>query len=184
MIFREGVVSEKPAKSGKGCYANIGLSKDVKLDKIIEPGFRVTVKLLPQVEGSKKIKGLAVSPRVPLQENGLYWGYDVRLAKCFTEVIDNCPYKNGYDLLIGTSDKGSPVSKLPIQKKYRHCIIFFGGVDGLEQVFQDDEKLSGKEPSTFFNYYVNTCPKQGSRTIRTEEAIFISLAMLYTKLTV
>jgi len=39
------------------------------------------------------------------------------------------------------------------------------------------------DPSVLFDLYVNTCPSQGSRTIRTEEAILISLAALQPGLT-
>lgn len=31
-----------------------------------------------------------------------------------------------------------------------------------------------------FDYYINTCPNQGSRTIRTEEAVLISMTYLQT----
>jgi len=33
-----------------------------------------------------------------------------------------------------------------------------------------------------FDMYLNTCPEQGVRTIRTEEAIVLSMATIYPKL--
>ena len=39
-----------------------------------------------------------------------------------------------------------------------------------------------EDPSVLFDMYLNTCPKQGSRTIRTEEAILVSLAALRPKI--
>ena len=36
----------------------------------------------------------------------------------------------------------------------------------------------GGDPSALFDFWLNTCCPQGSRTIRTEEAILISLAFL------
>lgn len=40
----------------------------------------------------------------------------------------------------------------------------------------------GMTAEQLFHFYVNTCPQQGSRTIRTEEAILISLSCLREKL--
>lgn len=47
----------------------------------------------------------------------------------------------------------------------------FGGLKGLEYSLEADESLNIEEPSLLFDHYVNTCPNQGSRTIRTEVCI-------------
>lgn len=67
--------------------------------------------------------------------------------------------------------------KLPA---FKHMIVVFGGVHGLEDIVENDTDLSmsGNEAYRLFNAWVNTCPSQGSRTIRTEEAVLISLARL------
>ena len=59
-------------------------------------------------------------------------------------------------------------------------MVVFGGVLGLEEAVACDEMLTigPQDTATLFDQYVNTCPTQGSRTIRTEEAILISLAAL------
>lgn len=44
--YREGVVCDKQAKDGHS-YANVGLLNDVLIDKALEPGVRVTVKMEP-----------------------------------------------------------------------------------------------------------------------------------------
>lgn len=46
--------------------------------------------------------------------------------------------------------------------------MVFGGLQGLEAGVDADPNLEVAEPSVLFDRYVNTCPKQGSRTIRTE----------------
>ncbi|XP_075231537.1 28S rRNA (uridine-N(3))-methyltransferase [Lycorma delicatula] len=182
--FREGIVSGVPIKKKHGSYVNVGLNKDVRVDKVLTPKLRVTVKLLQSKDGSKIQYGTVVPPSQPKLELGVYWGYTVRLADSLSEVFMNTPYKNGYDLTVGTSDKGFSVDKLfdnkedNKQKDYKHCLIVFGGVDGLETALECDDKLSVDDVSLLFDMYVNTCPKQGSRTIRTEEAILISLAEL------
>lgn len=88
-------MTEKPVKSGKGSIVNIGLLQDVHVDRLLTPGLRCTVKLLPKEEGSKKLKGVIVSPSTPLKELGVYWGYSVRLAKSLSQVFSQSPYKDG-----------------------------------------------------------------------------------------
>ena len=43
--FREGVVVNRPVKDGNGSLVNVGLQKEVSIDKRLKPGTRVTVKL-------------------------------------------------------------------------------------------------------------------------------------------
>lgn len=50
----------------------------------------------------------------------------------------------------------------------RHLLVVFGGPDGLESSLQLDEALEVDNVRDFFPIYLNTCPDQGSRTIRTE----------------
>ena len=57
-------------------------------------------------------------------------------------------------------------------------LIVFGGLKGLEASLESDESLQVSDPSLLFNHYINTCPGQGSRTIRTEEAILITMATI------
>lgn len=92
--FREGVVSNKPVKPGRGSIVNVGLLKEVHVDKLLTPGIRCTVKLLPQ-ESSKKLKGVVVAPSSPKSEMGVYWGYTIRLANSLSKVFSQCPYKDG-----------------------------------------------------------------------------------------
>ena len=54
--------------------------------------------------------------------------------------------------------------------------MVFGGLQGLEAAVDADPNLEVAEPSVLFDLYVNTCPSQGSRTIRTEVSPPASLA--------
>lgn len=65
---------------------------------------------------------------------------------------------------------------------YDHALIIFGGLKGLEEAVENDETFNTDDPSDLFEYYLNTLPNQGSRTIRTEEAIIVTLASLRAKL--
>lgn len=125
-----------------------------------------------------------VPPSRPREQAGLYWGYTVRIAAGVAGLMRDCPFPGGYDLKIGTSEHGQVVQPgdllLP---RFKHVLVAFGGPEGLEDALQHDKKLSGKQPVEVFDLYLNTCPEQGSRTIRTEEAILISAAFLQTAIT-
>lgn len=83
------------------------LPQDVRIDKQLQSGLRVTVQLsqthspgtfafilhfmnsshqcvCPSPAESKHCKGVVVAPHVPRTGGGLYWGYSVRLASCLS----------------------------------------------------------------------------------------------------
>jgi len=118
---------------------------------------------------------------LPKIESNLYWGYVVRTADSFSSVFTQCPYDDpGYDVTIGTSDKGTSIedSSFELKPVFQHMLIVFGGLHGLEFALENDESLIGNDVAAHFDHYLNTCPGQGSRTIRTEEAILITMARL------
>ncbi len=55
----------------------------------------------------------------------------------------------------------------------RHLLVVFGGVQGLETSLDADPALTVEEPRLLFDHYLNTCPGQGSRTIRTEVGLCV-----------
>ncbi|XP_058473269.1 putative methyltransferase C9orf114 homolog [Solea solea] len=181
--YREGIVLDRPSKQGKGSLVNCGMRKDVRIDKQLQSGLRVTVQLNnKQKQDSKMYQGVVVAPHVPRTEGGLYWGYSVRLASCLSAVFTECPYKEGYDVTIGTSERGSNMDQTTLSP-FKHLLIIFGGLQGLEASVDSDQNLEVTDPSVLFDLYLNTCPGQGSRTIRTEEAILISMSGLRQKIT-
>lgn len=181
--FREGVTVRRPTKPGAGSWANVGLRQCARLGVRIEPGVRVTVRLSDASSGSKKkvrvLEGRAVAPSTPRTERGLYWGYTTRVAGGLGRVLSECPYDGGYDLTIGTSERGTDAAsegfKLP---PFRHMLIVFGGLGGLEDAIEGDESLPVGQADSLFRMYINSCANQGSRTIRTEEALPITLSLL------
>eukprot|EP00958_Prasinococcus_capsulatus_P029795 scaffold7698_cov444-Prasinococcus_capsulatus_cf.AAC.1 len=66
--------------------------------------------------------------------------------------------------------------------KYDHLLIVFGGVYGLEASCGADPDNTFQPPTALldeqFHCYLNLCPTQGSRTIRTEEAVLMCLTAL------
>ncbi|KAI9179658.1 hypothetical protein H9P43_004986 [Blastocladiella emersonii ATCC 22665] len=64
--------------------------------------------------------------------------------------------------------------------KFHRALVVFGGVKGVEAALDADEQLdvAAEDAHQLFDHWLNTCPGQGSRTIRTEEAVLVSLAVL------
>ena len=94
---------------------NIGLQKDCCIDKNLTAGVRVTVRLHKDLQSNcKQIRTEVVSPSEPREKRGLYWGYSVRLADSLSTVFSQCPYKGGYDLTVGTSERGQIVDECQV----------------------------------------------------------------------
>ena len=78
-----------------------------RIDRKLAPGIRCTVKIDPTAYGKPgAIKGTVVSPSAPREDDGTYWGYTLRIANSINDVFDGCPFDKGYDLKIGTSERG------------------------------------------------------------------------------
>ena len=214
--YREGITTEELSKvgysSGTGVESrkkkknratkalpelsatpvDVGFTHPVTVPSSIPPSSRVTIKFPDTFGGANKdilqLAAEVVAPSAPREEAGYYWGYTVRSAYTLSTVLTESPFDGGYDLTLGTSERGKPISNLIRPSKdealipeFRHMLIVFGGVAGLEAAVKaDDElqKMGVKEPSELFDYWVNLCPGQGSRTVRTEEAVWIGLTAL------
>ncbi|XP_078082330.1 putative methyltransferase C9orf114 homolog isoform X2 [Mustelus asterias] len=180
--YREGVVVERLSGPSRGSFVDCGTRKEVQIDRKLQAGLRVTVQMCKNENSESKIwKGTVVAPHVPRTEAGLYWGYTVRLASSLSAVFTECPFKDGYDLSVGTSERGSNVDNAALPS-FEHLLVVFGGLQGLEASVDFDQNLNVTDPSVLFHHYFNTCPGQGSRTIRTEEAILITLSILRPKI--
>lgn len=136
---------------------------DVLVNKQLPENIRVTVKLpLNSDLKSKKLKGRVVSPSQPRRATGIYWGYNVRIASSISQVFSQSPYEDGYDVTIGTSDKGKNVYEVERKSlKFNHLLIVFGGLFGLENAVENDDNMTVDDPSLLFDHYFNVIPQQG-----------------------
>jgi len=159
---------------------DVGLRQPVSIDDKIPPNTRVTLQI------SEDNTAEPVNPATPRVEAGYYWGYNVRNASSLSAVLTESPFEGGYDISIGTSERGIPASQaFPSigTVNFSHLIIFFGGPRGLEFAAMNDSDLSemgigGGRTKELFDHWVNILPNQGSRGINTDEAVFIALTEL------
>ncbi|ETI28217.1 hypothetical protein G647_00666 [Cladophialophora carrionii CBS 160.54] len=180
--YREGITTAALA-DGSGTLVDVGLPGYLKLSGAdIPPNTRVTVHL--KDDDSKEAE--AVSPDTPRQDRGYYWGFNVRQCSSLTDVFTECPFDGGYDISFGTSERGRPLTdvlaepSLADPSSLQHPLIVFGGVAGLETAAKNDANcrqmgLLGEKVKDLFDVWVNLLPGQGSRTIRTEEAVWLGL---------
>lgn len=175
--YREGISGYSAAE---GTYVDVGLNEHRLVEGVeIPPNTRITVKLSQNSTSAE-----AVSPSEPREVAGYYWGYTVRNCDSLSAVLTECPFDGGYDVSIGTSERGKPLSEVLSDDgetpKFQHLLLVLGGVAGLETAAVNDPELSkmgiGKtNVGELFDHWVNVLPGQGSRTIRTEEAVWLSL---------
>ncbi|KAH8426439.1 RNA methyltransferase [Aspergillus melleus] len=198
--YSDGYPRRRSSTSPTGPPATIvdtGLSQKVVLPEIQLPEHaRVTVRF--SQDGSEQYAE-SVHPSAPRSEAGYYWGYYVRRCRSLSSVFTECPFDGGYDLSFGTSERGAPVHTVLEEDAeggamhdhdhhaqppdYNHLLLVFGGVAGIEAAIRNDPQLRDMairptEAGKLFDYWVNLLPGQGSRTIRTEEAVWLGLTSL------
>ncbi|GJU67580.1 putative methyltransferase [Tanacetum coccineum] len=139
--YREGVTLMQQAPSSASTLVDVGLSKNVVIDQALAPGTRVTVAMGIERQLDDQPHQI-VSSSKPKEESGMYWGYKVRYAANISSVMNCCPYEGGYDYLIGTSEHGHIVKSSELElPSFRHLLIAFGGLAGLEECIEEDKNL-------------------------------------------
>ena len=168
--YREGAIV---SVTESGSLVDIGVERPVLIpDKKLPVNKRVTIKI------TKNGK----HPRVTLanrEEIEAYWGYTVTSSKVsFGQLTKS----HAYDLVVATSKNGTPLTQVTDElaerwKKSRRILVAFGApTRGLQEIVAQ-ENLSLDKVADFT---VNTIPDQGTETVRTEEALYASLALLNT----
>jgi len=166
--FREGAVVEA---SSRGTFVEIGVEEPVLIPDVqVQANMRVTVKIL---EGGEHPKATMTNP----DDIKVYWGYMVTASKApFGRMVREKPF----DLVIATSRRGEPFTKvvndvLRVWEKSKNVLVAFGSpTQGLHEIVrQENLKLSDVA-----DFVVNTIPNQATETVRTEEALYATLAAL------
>ena len=164
--LREGVIV---GRSGNVLKVDAGLESFVECQGRLDVGTRTVVKLTSTDKPAGEL--------VDRTKISIYWGYRVRARKiALGEILE----KENYDLKIGTSRYGQQLkdtwSRIAgLLNVGGSVMLAFGSPKaGLHDILQDE----GKKPEDVFDLYVNMVPDQKTLTVRTEEAIAISLTTL------
>ena len=165
---REGVVV---GLVKKGSFVDIGVEQPVLIsEKRIPVNTRVSTKI---IDLGKPPRAVVVS-RDEIRE---YWGYQVVVSNT---TFGQLAKSRSFDLTVATSKHGVAFMEVIEElvkrwKESRRVLVAFGApTRGLyEIVAQEDLKLG-----EVTDFVVNTIPGQGTDTVRTEEAVYASLAVL------
>jgi len=165
--YREGIIIKKVKE---GMLIEIGVEKLALLrERQWLVGDRITSQII-------KTENRIEVQTVNKEEIPFYWGFSVFSEK---KSLSNLIVNNNFDLIIGTSKKGidfnSNLSEIVKKyKKAKNIIIEFGAPNrGLLEISKDE----GIDIRKHTDFLVNTIPKQGTETIRTEEAVIATLAI-------
>ncbi len=166
--YREGATLPQ---NNEGTKIDIGVEQPALLKSQQLPADkRVTVKIT-RLDGHVEVE---LANR---DEIGEYWGYAVISGKHpFGAFVKNA----GFDLTIATSKFGTPIKG--VGEKIAHewseaskILVAFGSPSqGLHQITSRE----GLRLEDIVDFIVNTIPMQGTETVRTEEALIVSMAVL------
>jgi predicted SPOUT superfamily RNA methylase MTH1 len=166
--YREGVVL---SQAKEGLLVDIGVEKAALLrEKQHALGERLTLQLV-KVGGQVEVQA---ANRVEIPD---YWGYVVTLER---RSLKAAIEKANADLKVGTSRKGSEFADVSAElaRKWKEAgsmlVVFGSPARGLHEIAADE----GWQLQTMLDCVVNTVPCQGTETVRTEEALLATLAVL------
>ncbi len=166
--YREGVVL---SQAKEGLLVDIGVDQPALLrEKQFAVGDRLTLQV---VKAGEQVEVQTVNrDDVPV-----YWGFRVRAEKRpFGQLVMG----GEFDLTIATARIGDKFMDVAgeIGKKWshaKHVLVAFGApTRGLHEIAKEQNAKLG----TIVDFVVNMIPEQGTATVRTEEALLASLAIL------
>jgi len=166
--YREGVTVSKVTE---GVLVDIGVERPALMRETQwDLGKRLTLQI---VKADERIEVQAVSR----DEVPDYWGYTVTMEKYSLGSL----MENGkFDLAIATSKIGTRFMDVAGEmaekwKKAEYTLVAFGApARGLHEIVREE----GADLNNITDFVVNMVPEQGTVTVRTEEALFASLAVL------
>ncbi|MFH1328516.1 MAG: putative RNA uridine N3 methyltransferase [Candidatus Bathyarchaeota archaeon] len=165
--FREGIVI---GLSKGSSLVDIGVEKPAIVHTPLSLNKKLNVKIL-------KVNERVEVALASLKEINLYWGYRVSTSE---QPLDEIILKRKFDLAIATSKYGKSVGnvieslKADWAKAGKILIAFGSPTMGLREILSQ-RKL---RLENVFQHIVNVVEEQGTETIRTEEAVLSSLAIL------
>lgn len=166
--YREGVVL---SQTREGLEVDVGVEQPALLrDKQHAVGERLTLQV---VKAGGRVE-VQAADRADIPD---YWGYRVTVER--GSMRDAVGRVNA-ELAVGTSRKGAEIAHVAGKMASRwkaasSILVLFGSpARGLYDIAADE----GVRLEELLDFVVNTVPGQGTETVRTEEAVLASLAVL------
>jgi hypothetical protein len=166
--FREGAVVRS---NNTRSLVEVGVERLAVLrGKRLPLNSRVTTKIISVNHGVPEI---SLAKR---EEINIYWGFGVSVSNL---TIGRLIQRGRYDLVIMTSRYGQPVTEVldEVEERWRTArsvVVAFGSPrEGLRDILRREQTRL----RDIADVVVNTIPRQGTETIRTEEAVYATLAI-------
>jgi len=168
IAYREGLVL---CSDGELATVDIGRARPVKVEgRVPQAGNRVTLRIERSAEGER----LSVISR---DDVPIYWGYSVTSSK---STLGETVKRRSDELIIMTSKYGRSILedltnlRRKLKAASRVIVIFGSPREGVREILAR-ERL---KPEDLSDLVLNTIPLQGTETVRTEEAVYATLAIL------
>ena len=166
--YREGLVL---SQNKEGLLVDIGVEQPALLrERQHRVGERLTLQI---VKAGERVE-VQTASRAEIPD---YWGYTVTVERAsLARFVET----GGFDLTVGTSRRGAELNKvcgeLAVRWKAASSILVVFGAParGLFEIAED----AGARLEELVDFVLNTVPGQGTETVRTEEAVLASLAVL------
>lgn len=166
--YREGLVL---SQAKEGLLVDIGVDQPALLrEKQFADGDRLTLQVV-------KVGERVEVQTVDRESVPFYWGFRVRVEKrSFGQLAGD----GGFDLVIATARIGDKFMDVAGQigrklSNAQHVLVAFGAPSrGLHEIAKEE----GARLEAIVDFVVNMIPEQGTATVRTEEALLASLAIL------
>jgi len=167
--FREGVVVKFDESNS---FMDIGVERPAILrGKQFPPRSRLTAKITSVHQGFPEVS-LAKK-----EEINIYWGYGVTVSNL---PMGRMVKRGSYDLVVMTSRRGRPLTEVASEvgrrwKRAHKVLVAFGSPrEGLNEILERENV----EINDVADLVINAIPQQGTETVRTEEAIYATLAII------
>jgi len=160
-----------------GSWVDIGSKRSAFLNVSMQKGERVNVR----VTSNKPLKAVPVDD----DEIAGYWGYSVARAGSLSRALTLTP-----GLRIATSRYGESIDadllrKIGAESGSGDVLVVFGAPHkGISEIMDEEQRRKkggakgGKSFIAEFDYTLNVLPDQGTATVRLEEAVVATLAIL------
>jgi hypothetical protein len=166
--YREGVTL---SRTKEGTLIDIGVEQPALIpNKQLPTEKRFTVKIT-KVEKRVEVE-LANRDEIPM-----FWGYVVTVER---HSLGKLVRSRGFDLTVATSKRGVPFVNVAekISEKWKKADTILVAFGAPSQGLYEIVKNEGFNLDDVVDFVVNAVPIQGTETVRTEEALFASLAIL------
>jgi hypothetical protein len=166
--YREGVTL---SRTKEGTLIDIGVEQPALIpNKQLPTEKRFTVKIT-KVEKRVEVE-LANRDEIPM-----FWGYVVTVER---HSLGKLVRSRGFDLTVATSKRGVPFVNVAekISEKWKKADTILVAFGAPSQGLYEIVKNEGFNLDDVVDFVVNAVPTQGTETVRIEEALFASLAIL------